>query len=768
MIERLGSYKRYGEEFRYAYCPICKKEKKDNPCFSLNVKKGMYTCHSTGQSGHINQLEGFENVDIYKIGDSVPEVKNDVEVNFTNKYMGMDKENAEWDIYLNSRGITKDTYRQVIHFDKHGKMAIPLSDGEKVVGIKYRTQDKKMSAESGSKYTHLIHWKAITDREYLIITEGEIDLMSSLEAGFKNTVSLPGGATNFKAIKNQVEWLKEFKKIIIATDNDDAGIEAKKEICNILKDSKNLYEVHLGEFKDFNEVLVAEGVKGLKKVIKAAKKIKIKKESEYWGEFIKGEDGYYAHTEKNGYVRLTNFMLDLEKYSDNYLEGKVFTEQNIKDFKCSKVELLKKQGMLENLGYFLGSDTKITKFLLWLEEENRGLYVKEIPHFGIIDNQYYDEKSDIVCGKKDLYFKNYSDIEDLTDSDREWLQNNLLGLRKDVNQSLLGISWALGRYHCENAPYPILEVCGTTSIGKTEFIENVSKLLFGVNENIKNFSTLTNHQIRSLASCSNITPFSIDEIKMTSKMALEKVADLYSLIRSVYDNKTVNQGNTTSKLTEFKLCTPLIISGESELSDVSIKNRMVQVKLTKDNKSTFEVFEIFKNTNILYKLGKEALKNRLNKKIEIDLKGKFSGVSDDRQRYNLKCIIQGFAALNEIVSVDPEIKKNFFKFLEVQFMNEMTPEENFKQLLDLVIDSGIFYSNFYRKEPGVHCAKFQPLYIAIAEQHKKTNSTLELLDMKTLKKQLVECGFITQQNINTRFDSLDGLSTEQAKAVYFK
>lgn len=94
-------------------------------------------------------------------------------------------------------------------------------------------------------------------------------------------------------------------------------------------------------------------------------------------------------------------------------------------------------------------------------------------------------------------------------------------MRSDINQSLLGICWALGRFHTQGT-YPILEVSGTTSIGKTEYVEFISRLLFGGRENIKSLSTLSNHQIRSFSSCSNITPWAIDEVKITGKFQLEK------------------------------------------------------------------------------------------------------------------------------------------------------------------------------------------------------------------------------------------------------
>ena len=43
------SYKQYGDELRFDFCPICNKEKKENPCFSVNIKTGNYICHTTGK-----------------------------------------------------------------------------------------------------------------------------------------------------------------------------------------------------------------------------------------------------------------------------------------------------------------------------------------------------------------------------------------------------------------------------------------------------------------------------------------------------------------------------------------------------------------------------------------------------------------------------------------------------------------------------------------------------------------------------------------------
>lgn len=54
-MEKYSKFKRYGNEIRFNYCPICGKEK-DNPDFSVNLETGQYYCHSTGQGEVLKRL----------------------------------------------------------------------------------------------------------------------------------------------------------------------------------------------------------------------------------------------------------------------------------------------------------------------------------------------------------------------------------------------------------------------------------------------------------------------------------------------------------------------------------------------------------------------------------------------------------------------------------------------------------------------------------------------------------------------------------------
>ena len=847
------SYTRQGNQLRFKYCPICNKIK-ENPDFTINIAEGIYFCFSNNIGGRIEdlskygfdigeipELRGFSrgnNKDLSSgtsennrdLGEEIPQdskdgslggdktlsngrVNNFTDNNSFNKEIKKNIDltsiflarkdkflNDEWIKYLLSRGISDKYLKKFARLGKSNTMMMPLTNGKKVVGIKYRTIDKKIFSERESQSDYLLGWQLVKDFSYIIIVEGEIDLLSALEVGFESVVSLPFGAGNLKSIEHQKDWLSSFEKIIIATDNDTQGKKSKDEIIKILSSVKSnkdkLFEVDLGIYKDFNEVLTSGlknkstdnqvsknnqdnktlenqptdrqltnqdlinlGKERLIKIIENPIKINfsedIKKDLEKKiSPFSIGEDGYYY----NLTAKITDFILEISKFSDNYIGGFVINNNRKREFFAKKTDLLTRNGILENLGYFTGGLSIIPSFWSWVLEENSDKYINEIEHYGIIDDKYYDTNSDIICGKNDLKIKPLEEIEDFTEEEKEWASKNLIYLRKDFRQSLLGICWALGRFHIDSS-YPILEVSGTTSIGKTEYIEFISRIMFGTKENIKSLATLSNHQIRSFSSCSNITPWAIDEVKISSRYQKDKAMDLYSTIRSVYDNKTINQGNITAKLTEFKLCTPLIISGETEILDVSIKNRMVSVNLNNKNKSDDEIFFKLKNGLYLEKLGKVALNDRLsNGKIVVPMdfvKTILTSVKDERQLYNGSCILTGLKAFCKIFKLDNEIKKDFLNFLNRKLANTFDVKENFFELLELVRESGKDTSLFYQIKGERHFVRFSLLYKAISEEWSLTNSTLELLDMRTLKKQLIEEGVIINDRVPVRFPKND-------------
>ena len=59
---------------------------------------------------------------------------------------------------------------------------------------------------------------------------GNCDCLAAIESGYKNSVSVPLGANNYGWIEQNWEFLEQFNSIILAFDNDEAGIKAQKEV----------------------------------------------------------------------------------------------------------------------------------------------------------------------------------------------------------------------------------------------------------------------------------------------------------------------------------------------------------------------------------------------------------------------------------------------------------------------------------------------------------------------------------------------------------
>lgn len=272
-MSKYDNFRQNGKYLRFKYCPICKKEK-DNPCFSVDIENGYYYCFSTGQGGNVKEIKDFD-FDLKNI--TVPKHDRRKKADFTELFLNRatHKLNDEWRKYLEKRGISEKFLDTFCRLSSNGAMMIPITDKEKVVGIKYRTLDKVCTAERGTSTEYFVNWQNVQDYRYLIIVEGEIDLLSVVEADYFNVVSLPSGATNIKCVINQKEWLKQFEKIIIAVDSDEAGEKCKKKIIKELSEIKDrLYTVNYNGYKDFNEVLVNEKIIGIKKAVINAEKIK--------------------------------------------------------------------------------------------------------------------------------------------------------------------------------------------------------------------------------------------------------------------------------------------------------------------------------------------------------------------------------------------------------------------------------------------------------------------------------------------------------------
>lgn len=197
--------------------------------------------------------------------------------------------------------------------DPNGDILVfPYHEGTKIVNAKYRGRGKRFWQMAGGKKT-FCNVDVLDDpaleigTEPLIITEGEMDMLSFMQIGYPCVVSVPDGAPpardhagniipvpedaddivpeedeKFAYILNNWEQLKRVKRIVLATDGDEAGWRLCQELARRLGRSRCSYvtypdvEIVLEDgskrrVKDANEVLFHLGDDALTHLIAKAK-----------------------------------------------------------------------------------------------------------------------------------------------------------------------------------------------------------------------------------------------------------------------------------------------------------------------------------------------------------------------------------------------------------------------------------------------------------------------------------------------------------------
>ena len=209
-------------------------------------------------------------------------------------------------IYSGDWMETEDGSHRIIPA-KDGRVAVfPYAEHGRIVGEKYRWGGKKFAQRPGGKKTFfnadvLDAEPLISGAASLVIVEGEMDALSVMDAGYPYVVSVPDGAPpgrdeagnvivvpdtsddidpdhddKYSYILNNWDRLQKVKRIIIATDNDDAGKRLAAELVRRLGRVRCQHVTYPTKsndvpVKDLNEVLLDFGPKAVIEIINAAK-----------------------------------------------------------------------------------------------------------------------------------------------------------------------------------------------------------------------------------------------------------------------------------------------------------------------------------------------------------------------------------------------------------------------------------------------------------------------------------------------------------------
>jgi hypothetical protein len=270
---------------------ICPFHDDHNPSFVWNKDKHYFKCFGCGKVYGIidffiehgkSYLEAC--IALLKIADLKFEIEEPI-LKKDYRYPRKEK-NTNISIvekYLGLRKISKKTLDFAkVKQDKDGNIVFEYYDLNKnLLTVKYRPSRKinkgelKTWCQSKADTSPILYgMHQIDTSKPLLITEGEIDRLAAIESGFKNAVSIPFGAGSCTWIEHNWDWLEQFEKIIIWSDNDEAGRKMTEMVIPRLG-SWRCYEAK-GTEKDINLELFKHGKEQVLKVIEEAKEIPIR------------------------------------------------------------------------------------------------------------------------------------------------------------------------------------------------------------------------------------------------------------------------------------------------------------------------------------------------------------------------------------------------------------------------------------------------------------------------------------------------------------
>lgn len=199
-------------------------------------------------------------------------------------------------IYSGKRGATG------VDPDPKGNILVfPYLEHGEEVNAKYRAPGKRFWQKQGGKKVFwnrdILEDPSLHDGSHpLVITEGEMDALAVITAGYPFVVSVPDGAPpardaqgklidvpdstydidpdnddKYDFILNDWENLSKIKSIIIATDSDEPGMRLSKELVRRLDRVRCRFVTYPATAKDFNEVLGIGGPKAVLDMMTAAK-----------------------------------------------------------------------------------------------------------------------------------------------------------------------------------------------------------------------------------------------------------------------------------------------------------------------------------------------------------------------------------------------------------------------------------------------------------------------------------------------------------------
>ena len=256
------------------FCPKCHAQRHDkrDKSLSVNLDKGIWHCHYCSWSGTLHVGER-----------TYTTPRKEYRKPIARPITTLSRNLVDW---FAKRGISESTLKNMRIGE--GEEFMPQTGNKKntvqfnyyldheLINVKYRTGDKLFKLESGAE---LIPYNidSITGKDHCIITEGEMDCLSFIEAGYSNCISVPNGAnSNLSYLDDFVDgWFEDKQTIYIAVDTDTKGVILRDELIRRFGSERCKIVNYGPDCKDANEHLVKFGKASLRACIQDAKYVKV-------------------------------------------------------------------------------------------------------------------------------------------------------------------------------------------------------------------------------------------------------------------------------------------------------------------------------------------------------------------------------------------------------------------------------------------------------------------------------------------------------------
>ena len=275
-----------GNELHFKTCPYCHGGRNhDKNTFSINLTTGLFNCKRASCNAHGSMITLASDFDL-SLGRDADEYYRIKPGHFRTikKQLSEDDVTDTAITYLTGRSIPEEIvkrYRITSQKEHPDILVFPFyePDGKRISFIKYRNTAPKEGqhkewCEANCKPILFGMDQCNMEDKTLIMTEGQIDTLSVVAAGYQNCVSVPTGKNGFTWVPHCWDWLQSFDKLIVFGDHEHNDITLLEPMQGRFSGQVfHIREEDYRDCKDANDILRKYGVDGIQQCIENAERV---------------------------------------------------------------------------------------------------------------------------------------------------------------------------------------------------------------------------------------------------------------------------------------------------------------------------------------------------------------------------------------------------------------------------------------------------------------------------------------------------------------